>query len=324
METYDLKGQQRMDWIDVAKGIAAILVVVVHVCTVNVEETSDFLVNMLGSLHNPIFYLCSGILFSLKKPMNNSIKILFDKVLDLLVTFVVWCIVYTVYAKVIIDVTQSDYVFSQWENMNKLWFLPVLFLAFCTTIFGEKLRLKAMHMEGILLVGMVAGAFISSMLAKIACYTFIFYIGTGFKTIGKKEKIIGIFCIVVWGGIVAACYMTGLITMQDNFKEGVKLLVMLVNCIAGAVGFTYVIYSFTDNLSRYIKRVFQYVGQNSFYIYILHNLIIYLLQIMNLNYAIYRFAWGGVALIFPLISAKIIRGSIVDKVLFRPSKIIKR
>ncbi len=213
METYDLKGQQRMDWIDAAKGIAAILVVVVHVCTVNVEEISDFLVNMLGSLHNPIFYLCSGILFSVKKPVNNSIKILFHKALDLLIPFVVWCILYTFYAKVLIDVTQSDYVFSQWENVNKLWFLPVLFFAFCITVFGEKVHLKAVHMGGILVVGMVAGAFISSMLAKIACYTLIFYIGTRLKRIGKKEKIIGIFCIVVWGGIVTTCYMTGLITM---------------------------------------------------------------------------------------------------------------
>ncbi len=70
---------------------------------------------------------------------------------------------------------------------------------------------------------------------------------------------------------------------------------MLENCVAGAMGFTYVIYSLTEKLSSYIMRVIQYVGRNSLYIYILHHLCIYLLQIVNLKNATYRFAWGGSA-----------------------------
>ncbi|MDE5801537.1 MAG: acyltransferase family protein [Lachnospiraceae bacterium] len=323
MEIYDTKNRQRMDWIDAAKGIAAILVVLVHAYAVSAETSSDFLINTVSSLHNPAFYLCSGILFSIKGTEKSRMKTFFNKALDLLLPFAVWCILYSVYAKALIHIVKSDYAYSYWNTMNKLWFLPILFFAFCVTMFFEKLHLKTIYAGGILAASVITGAFISSMLAKIACFTFIFYIGTRVKSIGKKKKYIGIFSIVVWSAVIIVCYMTGLITQQDNFRAGVKLLIMLVSYIVGAIGFTYVIYSLAEKLPGYIMKIFQYIGQNTLYIYILHFLFIYYLEIVKCNNIICILCLAAAALIFPIIFAKSIRGRIVDKILFKPSKIMK-
>lgn len=75
-----LASDQRVEWIDIAKGIGILLVLIGHVC-----DKHTFLWNFITLFHMPLFFIISGYVLKLDKPIKLFLK---SKLMTLWVPYV--------------------------------------------------------------------------------------------------------------------------------------------------------------------------------------------------------------------------------------------
>ena len=116
--------KKRMDYLDVAKGIAMFLVVMGHAALA--YDTPYWRV-AIYSFHMPLFFLVSGVVVGRAKDgWGAFIK---KNVLTLLVPYLIWALIYLPFK----FESLPWVVYGSWEGLNKigtnvaLWFLPALF-----------------------------------------------------------------------------------------------------------------------------------------------------------------------------------------------------
>ena len=133
---YKVKMEDRIDWIDVAKGIAIILVVAGHVGYPTMGKA------VIYSFHMPLFFMASG--FVLFRHPEHSIKELFIRLIrGIIVPYVCFNIATILFYKGIdIVSTKPELEINIWYKLigivvaqpygtyaSYLWFLPCIFLA---------------------------------------------------------------------------------------------------------------------------------------------------------------------------------------------------
>ncbi|MGG3307313.1 acyltransferase family protein [Paenibacillus lautus] len=120
---------KRIDWIDVLKGLAIILVVLGHSPALHVRT-------YIFSFHMPLFFFISGYLFSIIK-YDNMFQFIKRKSLTILVPYVAFALISIVSLSVLHDanLTIKEYAFdfinstrNQIPFNEALWFLTALFV----------------------------------------------------------------------------------------------------------------------------------------------------------------------------------------------------
>lgn len=107
---------KRIEWIDIAKGIAIFLMVCGHTSIPHVVS------KWIWSFHMPLFFIVSGMLFFPER--NPSFTgFLKKRCRTLILPWVVFNIVVVCYSP-----QESLHLLSEGYNLGALWFLPVLFL----------------------------------------------------------------------------------------------------------------------------------------------------------------------------------------------------
>lgn len=321
---------RRMDYIDVAKGIAVLLVIVGHIYSLT-DAPMDSILNIIGTLHNPIFYLASGILFYEKWRRLfagdlNCFKVIYTKAVGLLIPFVLWSIIYVVVQLCIYR--QVDFLAYFMNAVNKLWFLPILFIAFAIVAIIGKLKIKFSIVMVAGIVGIIVSTYISTMIAKVIAFTFIVYIGCFMQGLGEDVKRrLGYVSLTIWGGIVIVFFLTARISIEDNFKAGSNFLVILIACIAGSIGIMNILYiGIHSEGGQKSKRYFviKLIGKNSLYCYILHYFVLYYLESRR-ELKLREFLIAGVIAVFmPLCVAHLLKGTLIEKCLFKPVMFMQR
>jgi len=134
--------KERLDYFDIAKGIAIILVVLGHL--INPKNPISI---WLYSFHIPLFFIIAGALIKYKREIENKIKVIIPKKMwSLFIPYISFSILYIIYETfnlVIMNIgtltnLKSDiYVTMCLRGIGTLWFLPALF-------FGEILFLIIM------------------------------------------------------------------------------------------------------------------------------------------------------------------------------------
>ena len=113
----------RIEWIDITKGIAIFLMVIGH------TSIPVPLSKWIWSFHMPLFFIISGLLFNKEK--YTSIKYFFKSRIRSL------AIPYIVFSSIILftrnDLSWTRWLYEGWMNGWALWFIPVLFITelFC-------------------------------------------------------------------------------------------------------------------------------------------------------------------------------------------------
>lgn len=106
----------RIDWIDLAKGMAIFLMVCGH------TSIPGNVSNWIWSFHMPLFFLVSGMLFFPERYPSFG-GFLKKRCRTLLLPWVVFSVVSVCYAP-----AESLTALSEGHNLGALWFLPVLFV----------------------------------------------------------------------------------------------------------------------------------------------------------------------------------------------------
>lgn len=122
--------KKRIEWVDISKGIAIILMIIGH------SGIPQFLNNWIYSFHMPFFFFISGVL---SKQVNqigntNSYNFIIHKCKTLLVPFLIYSLINIILYPLYGDLSLGNYLIQLfhkgWEGIA-LWFIPVFFLSVC-------------------------------------------------------------------------------------------------------------------------------------------------------------------------------------------------
>ncbi len=88
---------------DFAKGIAMLFVLLGHTYG-RVDEANGVVMNIIGSIHNPLFYFVSGMLLVITISRTNSmLKLIKKKFYNLFLVFLIWLSIDTMAMTIFLD-----------------------------------------------------------------------------------------------------------------------------------------------------------------------------------------------------------------------------
>ncbi|WP_342042977.1 acyltransferase family protein [Bacillus sp. OTU2372] len=125
-----LNNRNRIEYLDIAKGIAILLVVLGHTCQISTIGI------WIYSFHLPLFFFISGCILSLKdsnidmkKSIKNRLKSLLLPYLGFsLIIFCLWFINTYLTGKITSNIVSNEIIaIITFKGIDALWFLPCLF-----------------------------------------------------------------------------------------------------------------------------------------------------------------------------------------------------
>ncbi|MGI2172540.1 acyltransferase family protein [Shewanella ulleungensis] len=132
----------RVDWVDYAKGIGIILVVYGHVLRGLHSAGFEFLGrfyelsdSIVYSFHMPLFFFLSGLFFYQTLSKKGPVKLVFSKIDTIFYPYVIWSILQGSTEVIVSNYTNGNVTFSEvfsllWSPRAQFWFLYDLFFIF--------------------------------------------------------------------------------------------------------------------------------------------------------------------------------------------------
>lgn len=277
--------KNRLDYIDLSKGFAIILVVLGHIYKDNYIRT------WLYSFHIPLFFIISGILLNYKDITNNNfLYILKIKIKNIMIPYfcfevlniIIWCI------------NNREFTISalRWNMIDTIllyahgttWFLPCLFVAEIMFLIIRKV-IKNDYVLIIVSSLITISPFILNLGQGITLIIFRCCIALGFVCLGyfvypiqkdinlSKIKIAMLFCINIILSILNGRVDLYKITFNN-------VLLYFLCAILGSISILM--------LFKNIKiKCLSYFGKNSLVIMCIHNNLILILK------SIFKFSYDG-------------------------------
>lgn len=297
--------KKRIDWIDVAKGLAIILMIVGHTIPHNIIYMFIF------SFHMPFFVILSGFTYKIPKNEKDIKKRVRKYVKQLLIPYILTLIVYTIVLVFINDKLTLFNILKQfcknllWGNgcdytlfginlkgVSAIWFLIALFFSkLIFDIVNYKINNKNIFDSIIIycffaLLGIMIGKFIwlPQNLDLVLIFLLYLYIGIIFnkykKDIEKFKIIVFIICFIIW-------------TVCLGFNLNIELAIR-----SYPYGFLSVIESICGsyctielckilNKNNMLKFIFINIGKISLVILCMHSIEAICVQWKNLSMNIY-------------------------------------
>lgn len=292
MSNADKQKNNRISWIDVAKGIGIILVLLGHMETITTDRWKQF----AAMFHMPLFFFLSGVLYAdISKSQKQTFNLI--SVMDytkkqgrkLILPYVLWCFIYAS------GVTIENIVRISWGNNELfgfagLWFLPVMFLAsiefYCLRVaVKQKGKLALIGVGALLLAKLLQLLGDKTILARtgypfgldisfLACGLMLFGYLTSdvlkkvnFRQWSKKPKckaLINVLIVILYAFVYALSRMNSKYVQNTSLHRTVMATADYGNYwffIAGTVCGVFA----TGLLAYQIKnnRVLEYLGRNS-------------------------------------------------------------
>jgi len=292
---------KRIYWIDVAKIIAMVLIILSH--TIAYSNELKWLYKYVCSFHVAFFFVISGLTFKIERYSNYNefIKEKFKKIMIPYFIFtILFLIPYIIMGNsVATNLDRSDIKFDIGKSIigifygnghdnylrqnSSLWFLPCLFTTECIFYFIEKWNHKNKYYIAIILsimIGMLDYYFLPFRLPwgfDIAiCMIAFFTIGKIISQREVKETIINtkikkicmavLFIII---GMFLQNYNTTVMYMHNNYG---KYMIFVISAIFSILGYINLI-----KLCPYSK-ILEYAGKRTLAILIFHKLIVVAFQ----------------------------------------------
>lgn len=271
---------KRVNWIDIAKGILIILVILGHS---KVNNTTAYLIN---SFHMAAFFTLSGYTYNLSSPISTfTIR----KIKTILIPYICFSIIYLSYqyAKSIVF-TGNNFNFFEGlisiilpvigrngTSVYGLWFLPCLFITEITLKFLITL-FKRNRIISILSSLMIACfSFVCVYCFKIVSVLSILPIAAVFILIGilirhnistiykYRITVLSISFVLFLASAFANRYLSNVLVDLSSLNLG-NILLYFASCIFG----TFVTISISMIINN--QKFLQWIGKNSLYFYGLH------------------------------------------------------
>lgn len=123
--------KERLTYLDVAKGIGILLVVIGHVYAFNRQIVDRFFVIWLYSFHMPLFFIISGMLIAYKDE-KDIWKFVKKRIKGILIPYVFFSIFSIIVFAIVNDFSREIFVQNVKATIcgvgiDTLWFLPALF-----------------------------------------------------------------------------------------------------------------------------------------------------------------------------------------------------
>lgn len=125
-------GTERLEFLDVSKGIGILLVVIGHHL-----EVSPWLTIWIYSFHMPLFFIISGWLYAHKKPVCDTKEMVQKKMRSLIYPYCIFsilAILFRLLLYIVLDSTPDESFAAMCQKTistygyHAMWFLPALFL----------------------------------------------------------------------------------------------------------------------------------------------------------------------------------------------------
>jgi acyltransferase len=284
-----LVDKQRINWVDIAKGLGIILVVVGH--------TKFGYVDFIYSFHMPLFFIISGLLFTSSKCRVSFKDFLADRFKRLIIPYFASCIFFYTFwvllgrhfgenaeknvpvLKPLLGMLYANGI-NDWLIFNvPLWFLPCLFVA--ELIFFISLKLYKNN-NGMLatavLVITISGYFISRVLflpwgADIALVSQLFiFIGYQIrdKNLYTRVTINQVVALVVFLAVMLliSYYINGRVDMNGRIYK--NFLLFYMGGVSGSI--LIFVLSRTIGLYQKISVFFTNCGKETLIILFFHSI----------------------------------------------------
>lgn len=290
----------RLNWLDIAKGIAILLMVLGH------TSIPSVLSNFIWAFHMPLFFIASGWTTNWQK--TDFIGFTKRKLRTLLVPFFVYSLIV-----LLIHILQGWVDFNHWLcngwGAYALWFIPVLFLAslFAKVIYSIKNRYLSFGcafmfaaISGILSYYKIQ---LPWTMSSVPFATFLIVVGTELKqfntTIADSKLWHMLFLFFVTAGI---SYFWRL---DLCFNSMLPFLPLTIGAIAGTL-MIFMVSSWIDKRFKCISDSLQKVGKETFLIVAFSQIIIMLLnEYFSLN-AVLKYSF----LLLSLVALKYIKDGV--------------
>lgn len=286
---------KRLEYIDIAKGIGILLVVMAHN---DFSLVSPFFYKFIYAFHMPLFFFVSGMFFKADLPFLVLLRRRFDSLLKPYIVIILIIYVMTLsFTKVNFDmatmrVLKAIYANGHYIDWVQLWFLPHLFvlnifaLAFYTLVKKSRLPwlrwilLVIILIAGVALIGML-WPFTASLLGRqftifglplsidlVLVSGFFFILGCEINKIVPGEVFAHPLTLILSGTVLVGMviWLSPIIDFNTRLFESLP-----INTLEALLGITFIL-SISKQLERVPKlsAVFRYVGQASLIILIFH------------------------------------------------------
>lgn len=271
---------ERLKWVDIAKGIAILCVIIGHSIT---KQKYLWTWNFIYSFHMPLFFLVGGYLFK-EKPIKKFFK---DSSRRLLVPYFFVAIIFTIY-KVLTSnaalkalATQTKtYLYASnrgtefiknVDYTGAIWFLAALFVA--GFIFNMVLKIKDNRLQFLTIVSLSVLGYLLRYIKylpwtldiALVCQSYL-YVGFCARRLKADIENLPIkmfpFLIFLW----AVFIHNGAMSLAGRFYNDIAI--MFFGSISGCIVIFYL--SNIINKSYYLNRFLTFCGQQSMTILCVH------------------------------------------------------
>lgn len=283
-----MKINNRIAWIDIAKGIVIILMVLGH------SSIPKNINSFIYSFHMPFFFFVSGMLISNKsssKKLTDLPQYITRKINSLLIPFLIYSIINIILSPLYNDtniiVFTKNILLNGWGG-NALWYIPVFFFS---NIISKLLLINKITIILSVILLTTIGVFLnvnniilpwSLSTIPIACV----YIMLGFILKDAISKIINIKSAIMKISISAICGVVSYVISQiyhlDMACNDITPVVPIT--VAALCGITFITL-ISNYLLKYkiVSKILMYTGRHTFEILAFSQLII---LIINAHFSI--------------------------------------
>ena len=290
---------KRLDFLDYAKGIGILLVVLAHIYCFNSDINRGIVTTWIYSFHMPLFFIISGMLLRYKNTKLKKISIfkiaygiLLPYILFSIITIIVKELLYGFSIKLL--VWDSLYTITG-LGLDVLWFLPALFIGETFFLVLNRYIKNEYVKLGLITVIFIGATFITRENSVVLIVLARSIIALGFIAVGyylyklianKEIRIIYLIGLLIVQVISAK--INGFVDL-NNLVFNNRLL-YLINSIIGSI--------IIINLCKKIKRanILSYFGKNSIVVMGMHmNLIAIYISLEKFN--LFSYTTGIILLI---------------------------
>ncbi len=266
-------------WLDIAKGIAIILMVLGH--TSIPMPVSNF----IWSFHMPLFFVASGWCTNWEHHSFREYAV--RKIRSLCIPFLIYSIIVFCVLSFLNRITIEDWLYNGWGSGYALWFIPVLFLAgvVCRLIY----MIRSISIRYIILFLIFSlGVFLCSKKILLpwnlsSVPYAVFFISFGYE-IRKLERYIlhsNIIFFLVY--FIPVLIISHFWKLDMCFNQIIPIIPITIGAVCGTF-MVFTLSSWIEKKNEIVTKIISKVGKETYVILAFSQIIIILLnEYLNLN-----------------------------------------
>lgn len=332
----------RIQWIDDAKGFAAILVIIGHIANSHMkagtfldwQDVMAFVHSFIYMFHMPLFMLLSGFMLykaycakRAEKRKNYILQVINIAWLYLFFAIALWAAKTLFASSVVANVSFKDLWRIPIDPIDETWYLYVLFFLYLICYALEGLKLTEEWKMGLLLLVCFTADFLPLSAAtpwyRILHYAFFFYLGV---YIAKKPESFVTNKYAKWLYYTGALLIMVLFCIWGDMSRVVILNVIVAFILSMAV---VCIFKSLDGAGGIAHKLFNCTGRYALEVYLLHTYVITVCRVVLPILGVTQFVPNMLislvlCVLVPIGAVVVLKKMRLHTIIFRPVTYLKK